>query len=205
MRTKPVENGNSVAMETVILVHGVGLWGWEMTLLKHRLQAGGFECQQFSYPVWRKSLSENAVSLQKFISPWQANKIHFVGHSLGGLLINQLFSDYPQPSAGRIVTLGTPYHGSPVANRLAQNWWGKFLLGECVRTALAKLSPLPPTEVGIIAGKLDIGTGWLLGLRQPNDSLITVEETILYDRNCLPHFASFSYRTFNVKSSLSTN
>lgn len=51
--------------EMIILVHGVGLWGAEMFLLRSRLQKIGDICNQFYYSAWQNSLSENAESLKK--------------------------------------------------------------------------------------------------------------------------------------------
>ena len=56
---------------------------------------------------------------------------------------------------------------------------GEFLLGRTVMTGLVsgKIPAIPAKDVGIIAGSLDIGSGWLMGLHRPNDSLIAVDET----------------------------
>lgn len=166
-------------MATVVLVHGVGLRGAEVFILRCRLRKFGYRIRQFSYSAWRSSLFENATYLQKFVFSEKADIVHFVGHSLGGLLIYQLFRDYPQQRPGRIVTLGTPHNGSSVAHKLSRKSWGKFMLGRSVITALSQDILKPPLnrEIGVIAGSLDIGTGWLLGLPRPNDSLIAVEET----------------------------
>ncbi|MEY3866686.1 MAG: hypothetical protein RLZZ338_577 [Cyanobacteriota bacterium] len=165
-------------MSAVILVHGVGLWGAEMLPLGCRLRKSGYQTRQFYYSTRRVSLEQNATYLQKFLEAEEADIIHFVGHSLGGLLIYKLFQDYPQQRRGKIVTLGTPHNGSSLAYRLSRQYGGKFLLGRSVMTGLFDtISPPPNRDVGIIAGSLDIGTGWLLRVPQPNDSLISVEET----------------------------
>jgi len=165
-------------MATVILVHGIGIWGLEMFLLRCRLRNYGYRIRQFSYSAWGVSLDRNAAYLQEFLEDEKADTIHFVGHSLGGLLIYQLFRDYPHQHPGKIVTLGTPHQGSSIAYRLSRKSWGKFILGRSIMTGLFdRISPPPNREVGIIAGSLDIGTGWLLRVPSPNDSLIAVEET----------------------------
>lgn len=167
-------------METIILVHGVGLWGTEMFLLKYRLGKLGYNCQQFYYSTRYKTLAENATMLQNFLLSKSDDIIHFVGHSLGGLLISQLFQDYSQQVSGRIVVLGTPFRGSKIASRLNRKKWCKFLLGKSVMSGLSqRLLPPLDRDVGVIAGSLDIGTGWLFGISRPNDSLIAVKETYL--------------------------
>ncbi len=165
-------------METVILVNGVGLRGAEMLLLHCRLQKYGYRVKQFSHAAWGNSLKQNVTSLQKLLAEEKADTIHFVGHSLGGLLIYLLFDNFPQQRPGRIVTLGTPHQGSSFGCRLSRKSWGRFILGRSLMTGLfARILPPPNRDVGIVAGNLDMGTGWLLRLPRPNDSLIAVEET----------------------------
>lgn len=165
-------------MANVVLVHGVGLRGAEILPLRCRLQKYGYQTRQFSYSAWGVSLDKNAAYLHKFLEGEKAETIHLVGHSLGGLLIYQLFRDYPQQHPGRVVTLGTPHQGSKIAYRLSRQSWGNFILGRSIMTGLfAPIPPPPNRDVGIIAGSLDIGTGWLLRVPAPNDSLIAVEET----------------------------
>lgn len=169
----------------MVLVHGVGLRGAESFPLRCRLRKFGYRCQQFSYGAWRYSLPENVASLKKFLASLEADVIHLVGHSLGGLVIFQLFCDYYEQRIGRIVTLGTPHNGSKIAYKLRRYSWGKFLLGRTVMTGLVlgKILPIPPgKDIGVIAGSLDIGSGWLMRIPRPNDSLISVSETQVLDR-----------------------
>ena len=86
------------------------------------------------------------------------------------------YSDLPP---GRIVTLGTPHNKSRIAEKFRRKSWGKFLLGQTVITGLKpdRLPSIPDRELGVIAGNIDIGSGWILGLPRPNDSLIAVDET----------------------------
>ncbi len=110
---------------TVVLVHGLWMNGMEMCLLRRRLGKAGFATQRFSYPTVRSDIAANAARLQQFLSGLDADTVHFVGHSLGGLLILRLFADFPEQRPGRIVLLGTPYAGSATARNLARRAWGR--------------------------------------------------------------------------------
>ena len=79
--------------ETVVLVHGLWMRGWVMTLLGLRLQRCGFHTVVFSYPSMNNSLSQNALLLSNFVAGITASRIHFIGHSLGGLLIMQMLAE----------------------------------------------------------------------------------------------------------------
>jgi len=77
---------------TVVLVHGLWMPGWVMVLLGLRLKRCGFRTVIFSYPSMSNSLSQNAHILSDFVAGIASSHIHFVGHSLGGLLIMQMLS-----------------------------------------------------------------------------------------------------------------
>ncbi len=168
----------------VVLVHGLWMTGLEMALLRRRLRRCGFLPCQFSYPTVRAPVVENAARLHGFLRRVSAPVVHFVGHSLGGLVIRRLFHDHPPRRPGRIVTLGTPHRGSAVARRLARHGWGRRLLGGSFKGGLS--GELPPwtgtRELGVIAGDRSLGVGLLFSrlvpaLARPNDGTVAVEET----------------------------
>ncbi len=169
--------------ETVVLVHGLWMTGLEMSLLRRRLRQCGFLPRQFSYPTVRCSLMDNAIRLQRFVGQIDAAAIHFVAHSLGGLLLRQFFHDYPRQRPGRIVTLGTPHGGSVAALRMAQRRIGRLLLGKSLDHGLRGDVPAwtVEREIGVIAGDLGVGMGRLMGFfaDSHNDGVVALSETRL--------------------------
>jgi len=77
----------------VVFVHGLWMTGVDMYLLRWRVRRCGFVVKQFSYSSIRASVSDNATGLQQFVDRLDADTIHLVGHSLGGLLIRQFIAD----------------------------------------------------------------------------------------------------------------
>lgn len=168
--------------QVVVLVHGLWMTGIDMSLLRHRLRRCGFRTIQFSYPTVRHNIIQNAACLQQFIEKIDAEVIHFVCHSLGGLVVRRLFHDFPRQRPGRIVTLGTPHSGSLVAQRLNHSSLGRMILGHSLDRGLLGDIPLweESREIGVIAGTLSIGIGQLVpGLSRPNDGTVAVAETFL--------------------------
>ena len=168
--------------ETIVLVHGLWVNGLEMGLLRRRMQSAGYQTTQFSYPSRSNSPFENAMDLNKFAEKLDTETVHFLGHSLGGIIIRHLFYHFPQQRPGRIVTLGAPHNGSLSARRLARTLPGRWLLGRSVQQGL--LGPLPPWpgthELGSIAGTSRIGLGLLVrDLPQSSDGTVAVAETRL--------------------------
>lgn len=173
----PVEK---ITKETVILVHGLWMHGWVMTLLALRLKRCGFHTVTFSYPSMSNSLSQNAHLLSNFVAGIATSHLHFIGHSLGGLLIMQMLSEFPDTRTRRVILAGSPCNMSYAANKLARSKLTRHILGRSILQLLEQKTPQCPGwyEVGTIAGCKSFGVGRLLsGLPNPNDGVITVEET----------------------------
>ena len=168
--------------EAVILVHGIWMNGMDMGVMKHRLIKAGYHARQFSYHSLHYSPLENAVALNAFVRNVDSPVIHFVAHSLGGLIIRHLFHEYPDQKPGRVVTLGTPHRPSSAAQQLAKHAIGRVMLGNSLRNGLLGGAPdwKGPAELGSIAGDLRFGIGMFIpGIPAPNDGTVSVEETRL--------------------------
>jgi len=166
--------------KTVVLVHGLWMQGWAMALMGLRLKRCGFRTAIFSYPSMRNSLSQNAHVLSDFVAGITSSHIHFVGHSLGGLLIMQMLSECPDKRTERIVLAGSPCQANYVASKLARFKLGRYLIGHSMLQYLKQNLPecTDRCEVGSIAGSRSLGAGRLLGgLPDPNDGVVAVEET----------------------------
>lgn len=181
--------------ETVILVHGIWMTGFEMSLLRYRIARCGYRTRLFHYASVRRSPAENAAALARLLQKLEDQQVHLVGHSLGGLVICHLLASRPPPNIGRVVMLGSPLRGSALARRLARSRWTRWLLGRSIEQGL--LGDLPDcsstAEIGMIAGTHGFGIGWLFGgsaLHRPNDGTVALEETehpAVGDRLIAPH------------------
>jgi pimeloyl-ACP methyl ester carboxylesterase len=166
--------------------------GLVMLPLAVRLRRMGYKTRIFSYPSLRRSPVENARGLADLVTVEQADKVHFLAHSLGGIVVRHLFHDFPEQSPGRVVTLGTPHRGSAAAGRLVGGKM-RFALGRSVEQGLleAPLLPWPAgRQLGSIAGTLNVGLGRLFGgVEGPADGTVAVAETQcegMTDHICLP-------------------
>ena len=166
--------------EAVVLIHGLWMPALVMAVLAWRLRRAGWATFRFSYSSRHTKLRENAVALAAFVQGIDVPRVHFVAHSLGGLLLMQLFQDHPGQRPGRVILLGTPYRGSYVARRLSRLAWGRWLCGLSLDKALLGDGPrwTGARELGVIAGTLPMGAGWIVpGLTKPNDGTVAVAET----------------------------
>jgi pimeloyl-ACP methyl ester carboxylesterase len=168
--------------ELVVLVHGIWMPGLELWLLQRRLQNQGWPCVRFSYRSVMGTREANLRHLRQFVAAQPAQTIHFVAHSLGGLLLRWLFHTAPPANAGRLVTLGTPHLGSAAARQLQQRGW-TWMLGNSLELGLLGDAPPWPAQypLGSLAATRPIGVGPLLGLHleRPHDGVVQLEETKL--------------------------
>ena len=177
-------------MREVILAHGLWVPGVVMQPLAARLARAGFRCRTFSYMGARRPLEAHAERLARFAR--DHGPAHFVGHSLGGLVILEALQREPGMQAGRVVLLGTPAQGCFAGRRLARYPGGRWLLGESEdlwREGRAARWARPEA-LGVIAGSTPLGLGRLFGpLPGANDGVVSVEETAvegMTERAALP-------------------
>jgi pimeloyl-ACP methyl ester carboxylesterase len=162
----------------VILVHGLWYGSWALRALSRRLHRDGFKIRYFTYPATSASLGAHAGSLYEFARTTKADGLHFLGHSLGGLVILRMLSETPDLPPGRIVLLGSPLGGSIVARRLRNLPGSGKLLGEARTTLEAGYSRLPgDRETGLIAGSMRLGLGFFMGgTGGPGDGTVSLDE-----------------------------
>ncbi|HEU4600529.1 MAG TPA: alpha/beta hydrolase [Steroidobacteraceae bacterium] len=168
----------------IVLVHGLWMSGFELGVLKHRLEASDeFRACAFSYASLAGSMNDHVRALLEFVRAQSAQTLHFVGHSLGGLVILRALMEAPDLPSGRAVLLGTPLQGSRAAQGIARLPFGKMILGAAVQEECVQFAPREwsgPREVGIIAGSMGMGLGRLVAkLDVDNDGTVLVEETKL--------------------------
>jgi len=168
----------------VIYVHGLWMPGGESVLLAQRLLRDfGLHVHAFHYSAGTWGMEEITGHLRSFVRSLDLPAVHFVGHSLGGLVIYRYFEHYAEQSPGRVVFLGTPCLESRAAVQAAQLRFVSVLMGPSVADEL-----LRPRErrwtfarpLGIIAGSQSIGLGqFLADFEEESDGTVAVSETRL--------------------------
>lgn len=164
-----------------ILVHGVWMHGVAMEMQRYYLGRRGFDAHCYSYSSVGPTLTENAQQLAEFARAQDAAQIHWVGHSLGGLVILRMLGCVAALPPGRIVLIGTPFQGSYAARALGSHQLGAMALGHSLAEWFARDKPdgFPGREIGVIAGSHQFGLGLFVApdLPAPNDGAVAVAET----------------------------
>lgn len=186
--------------DTVVLVHGLWMNGLELAMLGHRLRhEHGYDVRTFSYPTMSGSVPDICRDLAAFAAcaadAAGDRRVHFVGHSLGGVLVYRTLVECGAGlSGGNAVLLGSPINGSKAARGAASFPALRPLLGPHVMSELAEPPPrrwAGPNAVGAIAGTLRMGTGQFFAhFEEDNDGTVAVSETRIpgfADHLVLPH------------------
>ena len=165
-------------MRDVILLHGLWVPAAVMAPLAARLGGAGLRCHLFSYYGRARPLQAHAERLARFAR--DVGPAHFVGHSLGGLVILEALQQHADIRAGRVVLLGTPVRGNFAGRRLGQHGWGRWFLGStrALWSEGRAARWTRPEPLGVLAGTLSVGLGRLFGpLPGANDGVVRLDET----------------------------
>ena len=169
-----------IVQQMVVVVHGLWLTGSAMTIVRSRFEHMGYQARSFSYPSVNADLSSNAAQLFAFVRELDAEVIHLVGHSMGGLLSLQMLQEHDEPRIGRVVLAGSPFQDIHAVRNLMQHPFTQSVVGKSIAQWLAQAKPDVTSryQIGVIAGDRSVGLGRLIThLETPNDGTITVAET----------------------------
>lgn len=115
-------NVGPIKSESVVLLHGLARTSDSMVRMARALEAAGYRVCNVSYPSRKHSVE---VWTKDFVAPAvracrsnESDTVHFVTHSLGGIVVRQLAKSTPDLTIGRVVMLSPPNHGSEVVDRL---------------------------------------------------------------------------------------
>lgn len=180
----------AVRGETVILLHGLGEGRGSMrplaATLRGSLDAG---VMSFGYASVKADIDAHARALGAVVAGLPGNgRVHFVGHSLGNLVVRRWMAVAPATDVdrvGRMVMLGPPNQGADMA-RMAGKIWGVAARAEGAARdlvvdweAVAPGLAVPPCEFGIVAGGRGDAVGFSPLLAGDDDAVVRVAETRL--------------------------
>jgi pimeloyl-ACP methyl ester carboxylesterase len=146
--------------ETVVLLHGLGRSEAAMWLLASRIEAAGFDVVRIGYHSLGDPPERILAAVSRQIDACckaSLKPVHFVGYSLGGLIIRAYLAENKLRTLGRVVLIATPNAGTPLVDAYRDSWW-MDLAGPTAKSlgtgpdSFPNSLPAPDYPVGVIAG-----------------------------------------------------
>ena len=187
----PVVAQDAPASESgvVVVLHGLARSASSMSRLAGSLESAGYRVCNISYPSRKHSVekltNEFVAADVRTCTSRSAQPVHFVTHSLGGIVVRQLAVSAPDINIGRVVMLSPPNHGSEVVDKLG----GLFLFqlingpaGQQLGTgslSLPRSLGAPTFDLGIITGKRSVNPILSVLIPGTDDGKVSLESARL--------------------------
>lgn len=174
---------SDVSTEYVVLLHGLARTGNSMKKIETRLSNQGYSVLNIDYPSRKHQIPELAKMVRKEVVSKTAKteKVHFVTHSMGGIVLRYIQKHYPLPNLGRAVMLSPPNHGSELVDLLGSLWIFEFINGPAGKQLGTGESDICRSlgrvdfELGVITGNKSIN--WINSFIIPgeDDGKVSIE------------------------------
>lgn len=187
--------------EAVVLLHGIFRSSKAMARVQERLEKDGYLVVPFDYPSTRVDIAASARMLGQVIKSLQGvEKISFVTHSMGGLVVRSWLAQGGDDRARCLVMMGTPNKGAEVADILRDWHLYRLILGPAGQQLVADQAgviarlPVPKIPFAVIAGGKGTKDGYNPLIPGDDDGLVAVASACLEgaeDSLTLPVLHSF--------------
>ncbi|PWE28064.1 acetyltransferase [Pararhodobacter marinus] len=173
--------------DCVVLLHGLARSEASMLILQQVLAYHGYRVINETYPSDDAPISELVSYVGRSARQCGMERMHFVTHSLGGILVRAWLSQGHPPNLGRVVMLAPPNHGSELVDAIRANEFldevATFLNGPATvqlgTGADSVPNQLPPVdfELGVIAGDVPINPIGAAMIGARSDGTVSVAST----------------------------
>jgi triacylglycerol lipase len=174
--------------ETVVLLHGLGRTARSMKYMAERLAEAGYHVVNIPYPSRKQNIDTLVANLHKTLEECclnTASRLHFVTHSLGGIMVRAYLSQSRPDNLGRVVMLSPPNKGSDVVDFFGRYRFFKYFMGPAATELGTDPESIPNRlgpadfEVGIITGDrtIDPISSWIID--GDDDGKVSIEQAKL--------------------------
>lgn len=177
---------------TVVLLHGVMKNAADMWPLQLYLRSHGYRTVNLTYRSGLGSIPKIAAQVHERLASkglFKSGRVAFVGHSMGGLVIDRIVTAHDVPNLQAVVMIGTPIQGSDYANWLDTTlltrplrWLYKELADELQAgsdyTAAIAAINYPAGMIAGTSGMMYPFSQHVLGAQGAHDGMVPVVRTL---------------------------
>ena len=190
--------------ECVILLHGLARGPSSMAKIGNHLLQKGYSVVNSGYPSTRYTVERIAEShIPRMLRQCGAageGKIHFVTHSMGGIIIRQYLQDHQLPAGSRVVMISPPNQGSALVDVFGGWFFFNWIYGPAGKTLGTGPESLPnrlepvDAEIGVITGSQSFNPLYSWIIEGEDDGRVAVQKAKLEEMKdflVLPHTHTF--------------
>ena len=173
--------------DCVVLLHGLGRSDASMRVLQEVLDFHGYRVVNESYPSSEAPIGDLLAHVGRAAAMCGDERLHFVTHSLGGILVRGWLAQGHPPNLGRVVMLAPPNHGSEIVDTLNSSdllseiavWVNGPATSQLGTGPGSVPNSLPPVDfdLGVIAGDTVLNPLGAVVIPGPSDGTVSVAST----------------------------